>query len=113
VYKRQGIDRSGRQLPPNVRLCLLDFAAADWPSAMLSELYRHNIGHLTVEGGAKVLSSLLAAGLWDEARIITAAAELGSGLPAPPVSGQRQQTLWLADDRIDYFFRTSLGERQA
>lgn len=113
LFSQAGIDRSGRQLPPNVKLCQLNFAAADWPSAMLSELYRHNIGHLTVEGGAKVLSSLLAAGLWDEARIITAAVELGSGLPAPLVSGQRQQTLWLADDRIDYFFRTSLGERQA
>ena len=101
LFSQLGIERPHRQLPSNVQVYPIDFAAADWLSAILSVLYSHNIGHLTVEGGAHVLASFLSAGLWDEARIITAAVVLGGGLAAPTVRGQLQHSFYLADDRID------------
>lgn len=101
LFSQSGVDRPPRILPPNVQLCPIDFASPDWTTAMLSVLYRSNIGQLTVEGGARVIAALLAAGLWDEARIITAATRLGGGLPAPLVTGEQQQTFYLGDDRID------------
>lgn len=49
----------------------------------LSDLYDRGMTSVMVEGGATVLSSFIAAGLWDEARIETAPACLGSGVKAP------------------------------
>lgn len=40
-----------------------------------------------VEGGARLLESFLAAGLWDEAWIETAPVVLGTGVKAPAVCG--------------------------
>jgi diaminohydroxyphosphoribosylaminopyrimidine deaminase/5-amino-6-(5-phosphoribosylamino)uracil reductase len=39
--------------------------------AVCEQLYTRNINSVLVEGGARLLQSFIAAGLWDEARIIT------------------------------------------
>ncbi|WP_394330772.1 dihydrofolate reductase family protein, partial [Cesiribacter andamanensis] len=38
---------------------------------------------MLVEGGPRLFEQLLALGLWDEARVITAPHSFGSGLAAP------------------------------
>lgn len=53
------------------------------PMAWLADLYGRGITSLMVEGGACVLDGLLGAGMWDEARIETAATVLGGGITAP------------------------------
>lgn len=50
---------------------------------LLTRLHEANILSLIVEGGAQLINSFLAAGLWDEARIITSPQSLGEGVPAP------------------------------
>lgn len=51
--------------------------------ALLTRLHEANILSLIVEGGAQLLSSFIAAGLWDEARIVTSQQTLGEGVAAP------------------------------
>lgn len=50
---------------------------------LLARLHSASVLSVIVEGGAALLSSFIAAGLWDEARILTAATTLGSGVAAP------------------------------
>lgn len=53
----------------------------------LSEMYERKIQSLIVEGGARLLSAFIAAGLWDEARIEVSSMLLGSGIEAPVLAG--------------------------
>ena len=62
------------------------------PMAWLADLYGRGITSLMVEGGACVLDGLLGAGMWDEARIETAATVLGGGIAAPATPRGRQWT---------------------
>jgi diaminohydroxyphosphoribosylaminopyrimidine deaminase/5-amino-6-(5-phosphoribosylamino)uracil reductase len=55
--------------------------------ALLTRLVEAGRNSLFVEGGAGLLNSFIAAGLWDEARVFTTPAALGSGIPAPLLRG--------------------------
>lgn len=58
---------------------------------MLSQLYSaHGITSVLVEGGAEVLSSFIAAGLWDAARVETSPTAFGDrgGTAAPSIDAQ-------------------------
>ena len=50
---------------------------------LMTELYEKDKLSLIVEGGASLLGSFIEMGLWDEARIFTAANTLDEGIPAP------------------------------
>ncbi|MBP5560572.1 MAG: bifunctional diaminohydroxyphosphoribosylaminopyrimidine deaminase/5-amino-6-(5-phosphoribosylamino)uracil reductase RibD [Muribaculaceae bacterium] len=58
------------------------------PASWLEDLYRRGVTSVMVEGGANVLTQLIASGLWDEARIETAPTLLHDGVPAPAITGQ-------------------------
>lgn len=47
-----------------------------------------NIGSVMVEGGKKILASLIEEKKWDEARIIHTSAILEAGIKAPSLSGR-------------------------
>ena len=66
--------------------------------ALLQQLMRAQKTSLFVEGGAGLLNSFIAAGLWDEARVFIAPAVLGAGIPAPLLPGG------------DALFSTSVGD---
>lgn len=51
--------------------------------ALLTRLHEANILSLIVEGGGQLLNSFLAAGLWDEARVVTSPQPLEQGITAP------------------------------
>ena len=51
----------------------------------VQELYERKLQSVIVEGGRKVLDAFIAAGLYDEIRILRSPLHLGSGLPAPVV----------------------------
>lgn len=53
---------------------------------LLQELFKRNIQSILVEGGTKTLQSFIDSGLWDEARIYTAAFEWTDGIKAPTLS---------------------------
>lgn len=52
---------------------------------LLDRLYHDGVQTLLVEGGAATLSSFLADGVWDEARVEVTKAVLGDGVAAPVV----------------------------
>lgn len=82
---------------------------AETVPALLNALYQLNINSVIVEGGAQLLQSFIAAGLWDEARIITNdQLTVDNGLTAPQLinSVQTGEQL-IGSDRIGYFRNSS------
>jgi diaminohydroxyphosphoribosylaminopyrimidine deaminase/5-amino-6-(5-phosphoribosylamino)uracil reductase len=67
----------------------LDFIRLDFENDLLKNilkiLYEKQIQSVMVEGGAKLLQSLIDEGLWDEARIFIAPSVLTEGISAPKI----------------------------
>lgn len=83
-------------------------AEADTVPALLKSLYQLNINSVLVEGGAQLLQSFIAVGLWDEARIITnEQLTINEGLTAPQLSHavQTEQQI-MGTDRIVFYKNT-------
>lgn len=71
----------------------------DLPTAM-ERLYDERILSVIVEGGRKTLDQFIGAGLWDEARILTAPVRWGAGTPSPIVQGDTLLDMTLAGDQV-------------
>lgn len=71
----------------------------DLPTA-IERLYNERILSVIVEGGRKTLDQFIAAGLWDEARILTAPVRWGAGTPAPIIKGNTLSEMMLAGDQV-------------
>lgn len=56
--------------------------------ALLQRLYAAHILSVIVEGGAHLLNSFIAAGLWDEARVFTGPQYIGNGINAPALQNE-------------------------
>jgi len=65
-----------------VREVAADSAGLPDPAAALRLLYAEGVGSVLVEGGAKLLTRLLAEGLWDALTVFTAPLILGQGIEA-------------------------------
>lgn len=78
--------------------------ADEWQQ-IFAVLYEQGIQSVLVEGGAMLLQSLIDAGLWDEARMITnQQLQLGSGVAAPKLlHAELQETITIASDTISTF----------
>lgn len=76
---------------------------------LLRILYEQKLQSLIVEGGAQLLQSFIAAGLWDEARVITnTQMVIGEGIAAPVLSQHTLiQTVTNDTDTIDYFINNN------
>lgn len=73
---------------------------------LLGALLERGVDVVMVEGGARLLGTFIEAGLWDEARVFTASAALGGGIPAPSLPPHYlSQHLELAGDQLDYYRR--------
>ena len=70
---------------------------------MLGVLHRRGVVSVMVEGGRRLLDSLLAAGLWDEARVLEGNIRFGSGLPAPVISQTPVREEAVEDNRVFYY----------
>ncbi len=55
------------------------------PEKIAYQLYLMDIQSVIVEGGVQMLSSFIASGLWDEARVFRSSQEWSDGIPAPQV----------------------------
>ncbi len=73
---------------------------------MLEKLTDYGIKSILVEGGRETLQTFIRAGLWDEARILTAPIYLGKGVEAPRLDyeGSRHE-IHLEPDRLEVIFR--------
>jgi diaminohydroxyphosphoribosylaminopyrimidine deaminase/5-amino-6-(5-phosphoribosylamino)uracil reductase len=78
----------GRPLPADhplaTRALLLD-PDTPLPAALAGLTAEHGLSSLLVEGGPTTHGKFLAAGVWDEIRILESPRTLGRGLPAPTV----------------------------
>ncbi len=75
---------------------------------LLAQLKAAHRAILLVEGGAQVLNQWLAAGYWDEIRVIENERLLGDGLAAPkvPAGAVLKETYQLGSDRTSEFIPT-------
>lgn len=74
----------------------------DWylPQNILYQLYLMDVQSIIIEGGAKTLALFIEANLWDEARIIKSAKNLGEGIKAPHLKGILKESLQISDDEL-------------
>jgi len=72
-------------------------------------LYQLNIQSLIVEGGNKLLQSIIDGGLWDEARIINnEELVINNGLVAPNLTvAIKTKEEKILSDRIEFYTRTN------
>ncbi len=70
---------------PTHRRVKLPVAEGSLP-ALLQMLYNAGKQSLIVEGGAAILRSFLAAGLWDEIRLLRSQKTFGQGIAVPPIT---------------------------
>jgi diaminohydroxyphosphoribosylaminopyrimidine deaminase/5-amino-6-(5-phosphoribosylamino)uracil reductase len=75
-----------------------------WIPELLSDLHRRQVNHLTVEGGARLLTSFIAGGNWDEALELTGTRTyFGTGLRAPQLPGVPEGEWRIVDDQVRYY----------
>ncbi|GGF04351.1 bifunctional diaminohydroxyphosphoribosylaminopyrimidine deaminase/5-amino-6-(5-phosphoribosylamino)uracil reductase RibD [Hymenobacter cavernae] len=88
---------------PNLEFVTLTEADDLFPQ-LFADLYRRNVQSVLVEGGPTVLNSLMRDGLWDEARVLRNAKQLGGGIlaPKPGLAGLREHLTFGADDLFIY-----------
>lgn len=63
-------------------------------------LQRHKIQSVIIEGGRQTLTTFIKEGLWDEARIFTGSVALGTGIPAPEISGKGYRQELIKNDYL-------------
>ncbi len=102
VYTLQGHTPLYSSLPQVTVVALTPEASL--PEAVLGDLASQGITSLIVEGGASTLQAFIDSGLWDEARVETAATLLGAGVQAPCLAGATLAESFHCDaNRIDTY----------
>lgn len=77
-------------------------------SQILSVLYKKGVQSLMVEGGSRLLQSVINAGLWDEAFVEKSTVCLNSGVKAPVIKGIRMIDKLFGIPIVHYYSHTSL-----
>ncbi len=81
----------------HTRTIVTDFSKDALPF-IFNTLYENNIQSVIVEGGRQLLTSVIEAGLWDEARIFTGNHYFYKGVEAPRISGGQYSTERMGND---------------
>ena len=79
---------SDRNMGKRTQTIVTDFSQDALPFVMKT-LYENHIQSLIIEGGRQLLTSVIASGLWDEARIFTGNRYFFKGVEAPKISGSQ------------------------
>lgn len=82
-----------------------------WIPQLFTSLVEKKITHLTVEGGASILTQFLKGNHWDEARVFTGQAEIERGIPAPIMPVSPVAEYQLDQDRLCVYRRSSSTKR--
>jgi len=73
---------------------------------LMRDLWERKILSLLVEGGTAILNAFIQAGVWDEARVFTAASTFGEGLQAPVIiDGRLIEKREIMGDCLRTFYR--------
>lgn len=89
----------------NLKFFIIDFSKNIVPQ-ILAKLHELNIQSLIVEGGATLLNSFISCGLWDEARIFTAAhTKYNFGIIAPKLNSLAINELYsYNNDKLEIYY---------
>ena len=71
--------------------------------SILKKLHELSIQSVIIEGGSQVLSSFIAANLWDEARVLHGNNTWKEGTLAPQFQGKLLRQEWIGEDIIKYY----------
>ncbi len=72
--------------------------------SLFNYCYKKEIQSLIVEGGRKTLQNFIDKGYWDEARVFTSNKKLNSGIPSPNFNYKKVNSVYILDDKLDYYF---------
>jgi len=70
---------------------------------VMEELFDRRIVSVFVEGGARLHSSFLESGLWDEARVFTGKMLFTQGVKAPEIDEKPDESLKIGDTKLDVY----------
>lgn len=70
------------------------------PQKIAFQLYLMDIQSVIIEGGANILNQFIAAGLWDEARVIKSSTNWQEGIAAPQINGYLEEIIPLNTDTL-------------
>jgi diaminohydroxyphosphoribosylaminopyrimidine deaminase/5-amino-6-(5-phosphoribosylamino)uracil reductase len=70
------------------------------PQKIAFQLYLMDIQSVIIEGGANILNQFIAAGLWDEARVIKSSTNWQEGVTAPQINGFLEDIIPLNTDTL-------------
>ncbi|MDX2067521.1 MAG: bifunctional diaminohydroxyphosphoribosylaminopyrimidine deaminase/5-amino-6-(5-phosphoribosylamino)uracil reductase RibD [Haliscomenobacter sp.] len=75
----------------------LAFDESFWEKLMHILWMKYKLGVVLIEGGAKIFESIIAAQMWDEARVLEGKNAMENGIPAPEIPGilTKKKTLGL------------------
>ena len=71
---------------------------------ILSDLYTREIQSIMVEGGERLLTGFIRAGLWDEARVFTGRLHFHAGVRSPSMDKEPAERIDLPDSVLNIFF---------
>lgn len=101
VFTAQEKPQSNKQKYLNI-----DFER-NFPQNLLSALYNEKIQSVIIEGGSNLLTTFIANGLWDEARVFTGKSVFGKGISAPKVNSEEYLQEKLEDDLLTIYYNTN------
>lgn len=76
---------------------------------LFNDLYERKIQSVIVEGGSVLLNKLIAANLWDEARVFKTEKLFGSGIKAPQLNGVLAEQMNALSDTLFYYKNQTNG----
>jgi diaminohydroxyphosphoribosylaminopyrimidine deaminase / 5-amino-6-(5-phosphoribosylamino)uracil reductase len=116
--KRKVFDRSQKTIVYNLlkheeheNLMLIRLDEENFLQQLLSDLLRHNIQSVMVEGGAQTLQFFIEEGWWDEARVFVSQRTFGKGIQAPQLRGNLSGEESVMNDRL-YIYTPVYGKDQ-
>ena len=86
-----------------VQYLQLPFDASFWEKLMHILWVEYKLGVVLIEGGAKILGSVIAAQMWDEARVLVGQNILEDGIPAPVIPGIPVKRMPLGLDELKVY----------
>ncbi|KYG83282.1 bifunctional diaminohydroxyphosphoribosylaminopyrimidine deaminase/5-amino-6-(5-phosphoribosylamino)uracil reductase [Roseivirga echinicomitans] len=84
-------------------LNFVEIGEKDFLQNILADLYERKVQSVLVEGGSFLLNSLMALGLWDEARVFECPVLFNEGIMAPSLKDASAETIQLQTDVLKIY----------
>lgn len=88
------------EISTQVQYLQLAFDETFWEKLMHILWMEYKLGVVLIEGGAKILESIIASQMWDETRVLAGKNTLENGIPAPAIPGLLVKKMPLGLDEL-------------